>query len=143
MLPGFAAGSLAKKERKRMSEERNYIAVSIKHTHRGWKCGDALVMWGYHRTEDDEPRCFARYTEDPRKAELYALGDFTEHGYNKDFASIKDDAPVGEIGYKFCKKLEEWDTVLVSEEEVMAYYRVFDLLPEAQWKAMMRRKGMM
>lgn len=48
--------------------ERKYIAISLKHSD-----GYPFVLWGYHRTEDDEERCFAGYTEDVNKAELYTI----------------------------------------------------------------------
>ena len=89
-------------------------------------------MWGYHRTADDEERCFADYTIYPDKAERYALGDFTAHGYNQDrTADIKDDEPVKlEIG--FCKKLKDrWDTVLVDEGDIYTYYKAASLRKEA------------
>lgn len=115
-----------------MNGDRRYIAVSIKHSEYRWKFGDPLVMWGYHRTADDEERCFADYTIYPDKAERYALGDFTAHGYNQYGAEIvKEDKPV-KIEYGFCRKWKEWDTVLVDEEDIYTYYRAASLPMEVR-----------
>ena len=103
-----------------MSNERKYIAISIKHTIGGWKFGMPCVLWGYKRTEDDEKRCFADYSVYPMKAERYALGDFKAHGYDR---YVKDDEPVPvEIG--FIKKWRKYDTVLVDEDQYLGYCKM-------------------
>jgi len=111
--------------------ERKYIAVSIKHSEwtgsRKWRFGDPLTLWGCGRTKDGERRSFSYYTEKPWKAELYALGDFTKHGYNDwGIVDIKDDEPV-KICVGFVKKYEDYDTVLVEETDLIDYYRMCGL----------------
>ena len=109
-----------------MSVERKYIAISIKHTIRGWKFGMPCVLWGYKQTKDDEPRCFADYTIYPRKAERYALGEFAKHGYDR---YIKDDEAVPvEIG--FVRKWRQFDTVLVDAEQYEGYCKMCSLALE-------------
>lgn len=102
-----------------MNSERKYVAVSIKHTERGWKFGKPCVLWGYKHTSDDERRCFGGYTEDFNKAERYALGDFSAHGYG----DIKDDEPVP-MSIDFCRRWRNYDTVLVEEDMYRAYCKV-------------------
>ena len=111
-----------------MNEGRKYIAVSIKHTEYRWAFGKPCVLWGWHQTADDEPRCFADYTEYLSKAERYALGDFKAHGYG-DF--IKDDAPV-QLGVDLCKRWKEYDTVLVDAEQYYHYCKMAGLPTEPQ-----------
>lgn len=108
-------------------DSRKYIAVSIKHSEwmssRKWRFGDPLMLWGCGRTQDGEERSFSFYTARPWKAELYALGDFTKHGYNDwGTVDIKDDEPV-KICVGFVKKYEDFDTVLVEEKDLLNYYR--------------------
>lgn len=104
-------------------DERKYYAVSIKHSINGWKYGKPLVLWGWKRSNDGEERCYAGYTLYPDKAELYALGDFTAHGYNNwGGIDIKDDEPV-ELDLRFCKKYKKYDTVLVDAERYQDYYK--------------------
>lgn len=103
-------------------DERRYYAVSIKHSIDGWKFGKPLTLWGWKRTEEGEERCYSGYTENPDKAELYALGDFTAHGYNNwGGVDIKDDEPV-RLDLKFCKKYNQYDSVLVEEGIYRNYY---------------------
>ena len=106
-----------------INEERKYVAVSIKHTIEGWKFGKPCVLWGWHQTKNDEPRCFADYTEYLEKAERYALGDFRDHGYGN---YIKDDEPVP-LTIDFCKRWKEFDTVLVDAEEYFGYCKLSSL----------------
>ena len=106
-----------------MNNNRRYVAVSIKHTEYRWKFGMPCWLWGFHQTADDEPRCFASYTQYPNKAERYALGDFKKHGYG---ACIKDDEPV-KLSIDFCKKWKKYDTVLVDADQYEAYCKVADL----------------
>lgn len=101
-----------------MNAERKYVAVSIKHTMYKWKFGDPCVLWGWHQTEDDNPRCFGGYTVYLSKAERYAPGDFTAHGYDDD--NIKDDEPVP-MCPDFCKRYKRYDTVLVDAEMYFHY----------------------
>ena len=99
--------------------ERKYVAISIKHTEHKWFYGKPCVLWGYHQTKDDEPRCFAGYTEYLSCAERYALGEFEEHGYSSNL--IKPD-PV-EMSFDFCKKWKKYDTVLVRAADYAEYCR--------------------
>jgi hypothetical protein len=96
--------------------ERDYVAVSIKHT--GFKVGKPVVLWGYHTTRDDEKRCFGGYTVYPNKAERYALGEFEERGYPAD--CVKPE-PVP-FTLDMFKKYKSFDTVLVKYEEIKRYY---------------------
>ena len=100
-----------------MNEARKYVAVSIKHTEYKWKFGKPCVLWGFHQTGDDEPRCFAGYTEYLSKAERYALGEFRARGYGSE---ILDKAPVS-MSADFCKKWKAYDTVLVDAEKYYHY----------------------
>lgn len=109
-----------------VSDERKYLAVSVKHTvwvrssgRKKWSFGDELVLWG-HLTEDNEKRCFGGYTLDPLIAERYALGDMKAHGYGE---MIKDDAPV-KLTKDFCKNYKAYDTVFVELQDVLDYYRI-------------------
>ncbi len=110
-----------------MGNERKYLAISIKHTENGWEFGMPCCLWGYHRTKDGEERCFAGYTELPKNAELYALGDFTKDGYPPEI--IKDDAPV-KMEFGLCRKWNDYDTVLVAEEDYLHYCKVCDIPAE-------------
>ena len=100
-----------------ISENRKYFAISIKHTEYKWKFGKPCVLWGYKQTNDDEPRCFAGYTENPLIAERYALGDFKKKGYT---GIVKDDEPVS-LSVDFCKKWHKYDSVLVDIEQYYIY----------------------
>ena len=106
-----------------MSNNRKYVAVSIKHTEYKWKFGMPCVLWGYHQTEDGEPRCFGGYTQHLNKAERYALGDFKRHGYGE---WTKDDEPVN-LSVDFCKKWKKYDTVLVDASQYETYCIIADL----------------
>lgn len=103
-----------------MNSGRKYVAVSVKHTEHGWKFGKPCVLWGYKHTSDDEKRCFADYTEYFNKAERYALGDFSAHGYGDD---IKDEEPVP-MSIDFCSRWRNYDTVLVEEDIYRAYCQI-------------------
>lgn len=61
-------------------DERNLVAVSIKHTIFGWKFGMPCWLWG-RRTENDEKRSFSGYTQYPNVAEVYSLKEWQESGY--------------------------------------------------------------
>lgn len=101
-----------------MNPERKYVAISIKHSAYKWKFGKPLLLWGYKQTKDDEPRCFADYTFYLSKAERYALGEFTAHGYDPELC--KDDEPVS-ICPDFCKRYKKYDTVLVDADMYFGY----------------------
>jgi hypothetical protein len=101
-----------------MENERNLVAVSIKHTEWKWKFGMPMVLWG-HRTKDDEKRSFGGYTQYPNNAEVYSLGDWKKSGYNNcDW--MKTDEPV-QLCINFCKKYKQYDTVLVPLEQYIGY----------------------
>ena len=100
--------------------DRKYVAISIKHTTYKWKFGKPCTLWGFHRTKDDEPRCFAGYTEYLSKAEIYAPGDFKEKGYGP---SIVKPEPV-HMSVDFCKKWRDYDTVLVCADEYEGYCKM-------------------
>ena len=101
-----------------MANERNLVAVSIKHTACRWKFGMPCILWG-HRTMDDEERSFLRYTLFPNNAEVYSLEDWAKSGYNNcDW--MKLDEPV-QMCVNFCKKYKKYDTVLVPLEEYIGY----------------------
>lgn len=104
--------------------ERNLLAISIKHTEHKWKFGKACVLWGYHRTKDDEERCYAGYTMYPNCAELYSLDDWAKSGYVCDW--MKLDEPV-KMSIDLCKKYKKFDTVLIKMEDYIKYCEVADL----------------
>ena len=107
-----------------MSEDRKYVAISIKHTEYKWKFGMPCTLWGWHQTEDNEPRNFGGYTIYPSKAERYAIGDFKKHGYPDGI--IKDDEPV-RMTTDLCKKWKKYDTVLVDAEHYINYCKYSEL----------------
>lgn len=98
--------------------ERNLVAISIKHTEYKWRFGKPCVLWGDHRTKDDEERCYAGYTIFLNNAELYSLEDWANSGYMCDW--MKLDAPV-KLCVDFCKKYKKFDTVLVMLEDYIKY----------------------
>ena len=97
--------------------ERKYVAISVKHSEHGWRFGKPLTLWGYHRTADDEERCFAGYTEVLSKAELYTIDDMSNHGYN---GNICRKEPV-HMSYDFCEKWKRYDSVLMEVGEYWSY----------------------
>lgn len=103
--------------------ERNLVAISIKHTEYKWKFGMPCVLWGFHRTKNDEKRCFSGYTLYPHNAELYSLDDWANSGYG---CGMKLDEPV-KLGIDFCKKYKKFDTVLVTLEDYIKYCEVAGL----------------
>ena len=106
-------------------DERNLVAVSIKHTMYKWKFGMPCVLWG-HRTADEEKRSFGGYTQYPNHAELYSLEDWEKSGYAKT-EWMKTDEQV-HLCIDFCKKYKKFDTVLVPFEEYVGYCK-FACLP--------------
>lgn len=98
--------------------ERRFLAVSIKHSEYKWKYGMPLTLWGWHRTEDNEPRCYVDYTRFPNNAELYSIAEFVgRYGENRAF---KYDEPV-HIAPGLCKKYRKYDTVFVDVDEYIRY----------------------
>lgn len=98
--------------------ERKYVAISIKHS--TYDKSKKPILWGYKRTTDSEERCFADYTHDINKCELYSLNDFLKNYGN---SYIKCDKPVKMcIDYK--KKYKNYDTVLVDIEEVSQFLKM-------------------
>ena len=104
---------------------RAYFAVSVKHSAYKWRFGKPLTLWGYKRTADGEPRCFGGYTLNPDCAELYAPGDFEDHGYTADIVKPE---PVN-LEPDFCRKYRDFDTVLVPAKDIYDYWRLCGLLP--------------
>lgn len=98
-------------------DERNLVAVSIKHTIYRWKFGMPCWLWG-HRTEDGEKRSFGGYTQYPHHAEVYSLKEWQESNYSSDI--IKIDKPV-HMEIEFCKRWKKYDTVLVPIDEYIEY----------------------
>jgi hypothetical protein len=99
-------------------EERNLVAVSIKHTIYGWKFGMPCWLWGC-RTKDEEERSFAGYTQFPNNAEAYSLEERQKSGYGAGDV-CKVDEPV-QMCIDFCKKYKMYDTVLVPLEQYIKY----------------------
>ena len=98
--------------------ERNLVAVSIKHTEYRWKFGMPCVLWG-HRTQDHAKRSFGGYTIYPNHAEVYSIKEWQESGYaNAEW--MKTDEPV-HMEINFCKKYKKYDTVLVPIDEYIGY----------------------
>lgn len=110
-----------------MNPERKYVAISIKHTAYKWKFGMPCFLWGYHQTEDDQPRCFSGYTFYLSRAERYAIGEHAEHGYDDDIVKPE---PV-KLTPDFCKRWKAYDTVLVDAEEYSAYCKLSGVDTEA------------
>ena len=98
--------------------ERNLVAVSIKHTEYRWKFGKPCILWG-HRTKDDENRSFGGYTQFPNNAEVYSLEDWANSNY-KNCQYMKIDEPV-HMEVNFCKKYKKYNTVLVPFDEYIGY----------------------
>ena len=101
-----------------MTDERNIVAVSIKHTIHGWKFGMPCWLWG-SRTNDEEKRSFSGYTEYPNNAEVYSLKEWQESGYGAGDV-CKVDEPV-QMCIGFCKKYRQYDTVLVPLDQYITY----------------------
>lgn len=102
--------------------ERDYVAISIKHTIHGWKAGKPCVLWGYHRTADDEKRCFSGYTLSLQDCERYGENDF-KGKYPEDLVKA---GPV-KMTLDLCKRWKQYDTVLVSAEEYANYLNLCGL----------------
>ena len=98
--------------------ERNLVAVSIKHTEYRWKFGKPCILWG-HRTKDDEKRSFGGYTQFPNNAEVYSLEDWANSNY-KNCQCMKIDEPV-HMEVNFCNKYKQYDTVLVPIADYIGY----------------------
>lgn len=98
--------------------ERNLVAVSIKHTIHGWKFGMPCWLWG-SRTKDEEKRSFAGYTQYPNNAEVYSLEEWQESSYGAGDV-CKVDEPV-QMCVDFCKKYKKYDTVLVPLDQYVKY----------------------
>ena len=114
--------------------ERNLVAVSIKHTIRGWKFGMPMWLWG-HRTKDEEKRSFGGYTQYPNNAEVYSLEDWAKSGYNN-CEWMKVDEPV-QLCIGFCKKYKQYDTVLVPLDQYIGYCKCACLpldRPKEDWQ---------
>lgn len=101
-----------------MTDERNLVAVSIKHTIHGWKFGMPCWLWG-SRTNDEEERSFRGYTEYPNNAEVYSLKEWQKSGYGAG-GVCKVDEPV-QMCIGFCKKYKQYDTVLVPLDKYITY----------------------
>ena len=99
--------------------ERKYIAISLKHSD-----GYPFVLWVYHRTKDNEKRCYAGYTDDINEAGLYSIEEFEEEYGNE--LGIYNYSPITvyELLTDFKKLKKKYDTVFVSEAE---YRRDFGL----------------
>lgn len=104
---------------------RPYVAISIKHTMHGWKFGMPCWLWGYHQTEDGEPRCFSGYTQYLDKAERYTSDDF-DGVYDPDIVK-KEPVP---ISVDLCKKWKKYDTVLVEAEQYFHYCKLAGIAME-------------
>lgn len=114
--------------------ERNLVAVSIKHTMHGWKFGMPCWLWG-HRTKDDEKRSFGGYTQYPNNAEVYSLEDWAKSGYNNCEWMLVDRSVC--MCVDFCKKYKQYDTVLVPLELYIAYCKCACLAldrPKEDWR---------
>ena len=99
--------------------DRIYFAVSIKHSHYGWKMGKPLTLWGGKRTADTEKRCFSGYTCLPDVAELYSISDWENSGYTGHLYKI--DAPLP-IDKNLCSQYKRiYDTVLILAEDYFEY----------------------
>lgn len=88
----------------------------------------ACTLWG-SRTKDTEKRSFSGYTYFPYKAEIYSLKDWQQSGYGVG-GVCKVDEPVS-MCIDFCKKYNNYDTVLVLYDEYINYCKMccIDLEP--------------
>lgn len=111
------------------ADERNLLAVSIKHTEYKWKFGKPCVLWG-RRTDYVEKRSFSGYTTNPYKAELYSLNDWRKSDYGK-VPWIKTDEPV-RMRTNFCKKYRNYDTVLMKYDDYITYCEIACILPKGE-----------
>ena len=102
--------------------DRDYIAISIKHTKSHWKVGKPCVLWGYHRTDDGEKRCFSGYTLSLQDCERYHKDDFKGR-YSEDYVKME---PV-RMTLDLCKKWKDYDTVLVLAQEYANYLNLCGL----------------
>ena len=107
--------------------ERNLLAVSIKHTEYRWKFGMPCVLWG-RRTQNDEKRSFGGYTLYPNNAELYTIEEWQKSGYGNGGVCKVDEPVKMEIG--LCRKWRKYDTVLVRYEDYITYCRAAGLEEE-------------
>lgn len=96
--------------------DRKYVAISIKHTAYKWRYGAPCTLWGYHRTADEEKRCFSGYTMYLSKAELYSVREFIE----KYGSVIMNPEPV-QMSVDLCKRWKKYDSVLVLESDYRRY----------------------
>lgn len=78
--------------------ERNLLAVSIKHTEYRWRFGMPCVLWG-RRTKDDEKRSFGGYTLYPNNAEIYSLTEWQKSEYGNGGICKVDEPVKMEIGF--------------------------------------------
>ncbi len=105
-------------EKEKELKDRLYIAVSIKHTEKGFKFGNPMKLWGYRRTKNFEGRCFGLYTESPFTCEVYT---------EKEFNSRCGNTPVVEINTKMIRENIDKDTVLVKLSDYLSYCKMFCL----------------
>lgn len=94
---------------------RKYVAVSIKHSQHDRS--KLPVLWGYKRTQDNEKRCFADYTTDIDKCELYSLDDF-RNTYGNGYIKCDEAVP---MQFDYVKRYKKYDTVLVDESEMRMF----------------------
>lgn len=106
--------------------ERKYIAISITHSMRGLQSYPtepkdySYTLWGYKTTPDDSERCFAGYTGDVEKCEIYSLEDF-QKAYGNGY--IKCDEPV-RMCANLCRGYKQFDTVLVDKRDYLDWLAV-------------------
>lgn len=98
------------------NNQRKYIAISIKHTDKF-----PYVLWGYKRTADSEKRCFADYTTDPNKCELYSIEEFAEHYKSSPWYEEKV-VTISELLLNFKKLKRKYDTVFIDKDEYFKFY---------------------
>jgi len=98
-----------------MINDRKYVAISIKHTAYRWKFGKPCTLWGWHRTKDEEKRCFSDYTMYLSKAEVYSIQEMIDK-----YGSIINAEPV-QMSADLCKRWKKYDTVLVLESDYRRY----------------------
>ena len=105
-------------EYKEYKTKRQFYAISIKHTEYKWSFGKPCVLWGHRRTNDNEERCYAGYTEDTHCAELYSIEEFIGK-----YGDICCPYPV-KMCKNLCKAYKKFDTVLMSQKDYLAYYNM-------------------
>lgn len=103
--------------------DREYIAISLKHSTK-----DCIMYWGT-RTQDNESRCFSRYTENFLNCELYSPDEFYSLYGKKNYPIVDECSSYSKLrkDYKdrdtVLVKASDWDKVLEETNKKARYNR--------------------